>query len=886
MGYWNFAHSASIAFDYTTAEAGQTPDHMAAAMMQVRKYRPLLLALAAIFAALTIFYSAAWMYYIRRPMSAPPPVEVGFDELYSPSGIEIDSVYPNSPAEKSGLKVNDRIVAINGRSADSESGWDELESRIWQSSQPGDTVTLTLQRPGQSQSLVITPRFRARQGAGDTGGIARTIAVQILELYPLLFLIVGLAVLFLRVEDRNAWLLALVFATFITSADMPDEFSAVPQNLRSFLLAYRTLLGSVLTGLFYFFFAVFPTRSPIDRKVPWLKWALLLAGLCLALGGYRHGYSRALPFILAVVPGRIAEEARRVVVYGSVFLGLVSLLCNRISASSRDDVRKIKVIFWGTVVSVTPAVVIALAQEVFHARISFWLNFAKVILLFLFPLSFAYAVVKHRVMDIPVLLKRSARYFMVERGFVILILVLSVGLTLWFGQAFSRYFSAGSKAAIPIGATFGVLMISGATQVHRRVRTRLDRAFFRSSYDAQQILEELAAKTLNTGNRDGLALLLQQNIWEALHPRSMFVYLRSNNGELLAYAGNPPPEAMTLSSTGAGIAELAERDEPLESLPEEIHKTQLAPLAPECLVPIRGSGGATLTGVVVLGHRLSEEPYSSSDKRLLASVASQAGIAMRSITLAEQMADQMEAERRTEQEMQIARQVQSRLLPQQVPSLKTLDCCGKCIQTRAVGGDYYDFLDFGSGRLGLVLADISGKGMSAALLMANLQANLRGQYALALEDVPHLLRSVNELFYRNTGTSNYATMFFAIYDDVTRRLRYVNCGHNPPILVRASGDIERLTATATVLGLFEEWDCTVAECELASGDVLVIYTDGISEAGPTEEEEFGEEHLILTTRKHQQQSASEILDNILSEVQQFSRSKQADDMTLIIASCT
>jgi serine phosphatase RsbU (regulator of sigma subunit) len=104
--------------------------------------------------------------------------------------------------------------------------------------------------------------------------------------------------------------------------------------------------------------------------------------------------------------------------------------------------------------------------------------------------------------------------------------------------------------------------------------------------------------------------------------------------------------------------------------------------------------------------------------------------------------------------------------------------------------------------------------------------------------------------------------------------------------VRASGDIERLTATATVLGLFEEWDCTVAECELASGDVLVIYTDGISEAGPTEEEEFGEERLILTTRKHQQQSASEILDNILSEVQQFSRSKQADDMTLIIASCT
>ena len=548
--------------------------------------------------------------------------------------------------------------------------------------------------------------------------------------------------------------------------------------------------------------------------------------------------------------------------------------------------RKIKVIFWGTVVGVTPAVVIALAQEMFHVQISFWLNFAKVILLFLFPLSFAYAVVKHRVMDIPVLLKRSARYFVVERGFVILIFVVSVGLTLWFGQAFSRYFSAGSKAAIPIGATFGVLVISGATQAHRRVRTRLDRAFF----------PQLLRRAANPGGPCGKDPQHQQ-------PRRAGVASPAEHPRCAAspfHVRLPPGQQRTVvgvcGQSAAGshehfpalrpeIAELAERDGPWELILDEMRGTQLAPLDPECLVPIRGSGGRTLQGVAVLGPRLSEEPYSASDKRLLASVASQAGIAMRSITLAEKMAEQMEAERRTEQEMQIARQVQSRLLPQQAPSLKTLDCSGKCIQTRAVGGDYYDFLDFGSGRLGLVLADISGKGMSAALLMANLQANLRGQYALALEDVPRLFRSVNHLFYRNTETSHYATMFFAIYDDGTRRLRYVNCGHNPPILVRANGDVERLAATATVLGLFEEWDCTVAECELASGDVLVIYTDGISEAGPNEEEEFGEERLIATTRKHQRQSAGEILDNILSEVQQFSRGEQADDMTLIVATC-
>src|SRR5208337_153563 len=176
-------------------------------------------------------------------------------------------------------------------------------------------------------------------------------------------------------------------------------------------------------------------------------------------------------------------------------------------------------------------------------------------------------------------------------------------------------------------------------------------------------------------------------------PQSLYVYLENGNGQFVAYAGNPPAEARTLSPKTSAFARLAERTEPTELTPEETYGTQLEPLQPECLVPIRGSSEGELQGGMVLGVRLSEEPYSAGDKRLLASVASQAGIAMRSITLAEKMAERMEAERRAEQEMQIARQVQSRLLPQQAPSLKTLDCAGKCIQTRAVGGDYYDFLD-------------------------------------------------------------------------------------------------------------------------------------------------------------------------------------------------
>jgi serine phosphatase RsbU (regulator of sigma subunit) len=202
-----------------------------------------------------------------------------------------------------------------------------------------------------------------------------------------------------------------------------------------------------------------------------------------------------------------------------------------------------------------------------------------------------------------------------------------------------------------------------------------------------------------------------------------------------------------------------------------------------------------------------------------------------------------------------------------------------------VGGDYYDFLDLGSGRLGLVLADISGKGISGALLMANLQANLRSQYALALEDIPRLLRSVNHLFYKNTETQHYATAFFAVYDDETQTLRYVNCGHNPPLLLRASGEAERLEGTATVLGLFEQWDCEVGERRLYPGDILAIYTDGVTESEDANQQEYGEIRLLRVLEANRIRPPRELLDAVIADVQQFSVGEQADDLTLVIARC-
>lgn len=233
-------------------------------------------------------------------------------------------------------------------------------------------------------------------------------------------------------------------------------------------------------------------------------------------------------------------------------------------------------------------------------------------------------------------------------------------------------------------------------------------------------------------------------------------------------------------------------------------------------------------------------------------------------------------------EIAVASAVQNRMLPQELVQLKTLDYRGHCIQASSIGGDYYDFLDMGSGLVGLVLADIAGKGVAAALLMANLQGSLRSEAGGNPSDLSLVLASVNHHFYEHTDASRYASLFFACYDDATRKLRYVNCGHNPPLLLHKGG-VERLTATATVLGLFRAWDCSVAEVQMDAGDILCLYTDGVTETTSMDGEEFGEAGLLDVLCESRDCEAASILKKVGKVVEQFRSGEQEDDLTMVIA---
>ena len=250
------------------------------------------------------------------------------------------------------------------------------------------------------------------------------------------------------------------------------------------------------------------------------------------------------------------------------------------------------------------------------------------------------------------------------------------------------------------------------------------------------------------------------------------------------------------------------------------------------------------------------------------------------------LVEEQKKRQRLENEISIAHEVQSQLFPRNVPVLSGIQLAAFCKPARGVSGDYYDFLPLGSSRLAIALADISGKGISAALLMASVQAALRSHLLLDTNVAPsaaEVVSRINRHLYLNTAEDRFATFFFAIYDSATRLLRYTNAGHVPPMCIH--GDrIEQLETGGTVVGVFEDVVYEEGLIEVAPGSTLVVYSDGLVEPENVYGEEFGMGRLQEVAVRHQQSSAESIVSALLVAAEEWAgTAEQADDMTVIVA---
>ena len=264
--------------------------------------------------------------------------------------------------------------------------------------------------------------------------------------------------------------------------------------------------------------------------------------------------------------------------------------------------------------------------------------------------------------------------------------------------------------------------------------------------------------------------------------------------------------------------------------------------------------------------------------------ATQTALAQEVARLTTAIAREMAQRERLNRELEIAREVQEHLFPQRLPVVQGLEYWGQCRPVREVGGDYYDFLELPEGRFGIAIGDVSGKGVGAALMMASLEASLRA-LASVVDDPAELMGRVNSLVYQASSANRYASLFYAQYDPASRRLSYVNAGHNPPVVLRScagSFQVFRLETGGPVIGLLRHgYERGVFSHE--AGDLLVLFTDGVSESMNVRYEEWGEERLIECAKTCHVLPVAEAMRRILAAAQAFAAgAPQHDDMTIVM----
>ncbi len=301
---------------------------------------------------------------------------------------------------------------------------------------------------------------------------------------------------------------------------------------------------------------------------------------------------------------------------------------------------------------------------------------------------------------------------------------------------------------------------------------------------------------------------------------------------------------------------------------------------------------AEVIGVLLL-RKAGNASYSREQLRSLAPAAAQLGLMLENGRLTGRIVEQ----ERLRRELLLATEVQKRLFPQGWVQTASIQLAGLCMPARGVGGDYYDFLDLGDRQVGVALADVAGKGIAAALIMSIVQASLRSLTETRNGSLAELATKMNRLLHRSTGANSYATFFYAQVDEEKKELRYVNAGHNPPMLFRGAGwetaghvpfvasvaPVEELATGGTIIGMFAQAAYEEARIELRSGDVLMLFSDGVSEAHDPAEEEFGEERLKELLRKVADLPVNDMCSAVMGELKKWMQdAPQHDDLTYVL----
>ncbi len=853
----------------------------------------------AVLALLTLAYQARLSWEIVSRLSNPggtiqEPFTLGLP------GNRVASV--GDTASAAGLRAGDVIVNVNGTPM---AGIGTI-ARALRASSPGGKLQLTVER-GPARANVDVPL------GTQQGGVWARASFDVLlhVLTPLLCVALGFLVAFQRPFDPLAWLVLALMLSFAETASAGDIAYGWEPGIRPLAVVFSEAWANSWPVWMCLFGIYFPEQITFRKRLRWVPWVVIApaavwvvivsAVSVLSVESWPaavpwSGVARVMaPYLLGIYAVPI-----------SFFFWNLGYKSGKLP--SPDARRRIRMMLWGTAISLTPLFVgqlIALFGRTRMEALPRWYTIPALLLLFLFPVTMAYVIVVQHAMEVRMVLRQGLQYTLARRGMTaVRVLAVIAMMTYMFDAAAHDRMNRPRTLIIVTGGALAILLLRRGAE---RASLWLDRKFFREAYDSEQILSDLSDKVRTIVETRPLLETVGQKLSDSLHVGKLAMLLREGDAYEPAYAcgfDQPPPIRIPVQSTV--IATLRKEGGPLPVFADNpncwVHTLRreetemLLRLEPELVLPLAVK--EEIHGFIALGGKQSEQPYSSTDLKLLRSVAIQTGLALENSRLTAAVASEVAQRERLNRELEIAREVQQRLFPQAFPPVQGLEYAGTCRPAQGVGGDYYDFVPVPNGQFGIAIGDVSGKGIPAALLMASLQACLRSQAISASSDLAGLMANMNRLIYDASPSNKYATFFYAQYDPPTRVLTYVNGGHNAPMLFRGD-EVIRLEDGGPVVGLFRGGRYEQSSLRLEPGDVLVAFTDGISEAMNLAEEEFGEEQMIATVRGCYACSAAaagrgsttivetapaaQIIERLIADADAFANgAPQHDDMTVVV----
>ena len=843
---------------------------------------------------------------------------------FSPGAIIV--VFSGVPAERAGLRRGDVVQTVNGIAGRDFKNMSALGEKVHR----GDVLRYHVVRDGRELDVPVrldsplkSPMFALNFSVTTAVGLT--------------FLLIGAFVFWRRPTDPRAtvfFAMTLVAAvTLANTALLPvegDSYRGIVGGDQSL----RSLWRLILIGGSSLFFAplllhlalIFPAERPAMRRPGILRWIYgyplsmcLCGGAAMALIAYLAAFKpkgdlithaaviavavlgvAALTFVIVnvaryglkegvmrsplamaavvlsifagifIVAGYISGESHSpipffVATFILVLVGIASFSAYPVATfvamfrsyreSGVEERRQVKWPLWATMVAVGGKFLFAILGFSLVLGTTFlrvnvpglFLLLPDVIsraLYIIIPLSFAFAILKYRLMNIDVIIRRTVLYSILTA----VVFGLYALLVAVLGTALVKFTGVTSQTML-VASTVVIALVT--VPIRNRLQRVVDRNLFRERRDYPLALRNIGNAIADGQDVDYFLRLAAEQIQQAMQTRAVLIAIRRDR-ELVAVAKVGLPDEV-----------IGNFRIPIEGDPAALQK-----LALPLVVDVKSH--REVIALLGIGSKLSDEDFSSDDREFLGAAAGQIAVGIENLRL-----------RGEEVEFEQARAMQQILLPKRFPLLDGFGIAGVWQPARSVGGDYFDTLPLGDGKAGICIGDVAGKGMSAALLMANLQAAVKATASASVEPAI-VCERVKEIVGGNLRGGKFISFFYGVLDAKKRTFTYSNAGHNPPILVRADTGVERLSRGGPAMSrLFKDTPHEQDIATLGAGDRLVLFTDGVSEARRGEEE-FGDDRLIEFIIRHRHLGARELQERILDELRQFSAGDFHDDVTMVV----